>query len=261
MRFENRARRTRLSRAVYTSCNVCDDKGEAKKPTWRIRALRVTRDEERRVVRFRHAFFELKGVPIFYAPYIQGPDPAVERQSGFLTPLIGASSRLGFNFELPYYLAISNHTDATFFPKYTTEDGVLWQAEVRRRGNKGFHVFSGGIIDFDNETPDEDGNLPVDIPGVRWNIFARGYRDFGENWRLGYDIERASDDTFLRRYNVRRRGDLRKELDTSNTNRLRSNLYANWDARRYAPFSKFLSFSRAALDGCFRIDAVRSASD
>ncbi|MEL6212242.1 MAG: LPS assembly protein LptD [Pseudomonadota bacterium] len=220
--------RTRLSRAVYTACNVCNKEGEPKVPTWRIKALRVTRDEERRVVRFRHAFFELKGVPIFYAPYIQGPDPKVERQSGFLTPLIGASSRLGFNFELPYYLALSNHTDATFFPKYTSEDGVLWQAEVRRRGNKGFHVFSGGIIDFDNSEPDENGNLPVDIPGVRWNIFARGHRDFGDNWRLGYDVERTSDDTFLRRYNVRRRGDLRKELDTSNTNRLRSNLYANF---------------------------------
>ena len=220
--------RTRLTNAVYTACNVCNDEGEGKTPTWRIKALRVTRDRERRVVRFRHAFLELKGVPIMYAPYLQGPDPSVERQSGFLTPLIGASSRLGFNLELPYYLALSNHTDATFFPKYTSNDGVLWQGEFRRRGDRGYHVLSGGIIDFDNTEPDENGNLPQDIPGVRWNVFGRGYRDIGENWQVGYDFERVSDDAFLRRYDVRRRGDLRKELDTSNTNRLRSNAYVRW---------------------------------
>lgn len=228
--IQEQGARTRLSKAVYTACNVCNDEGEGKTPTWRMKALRVTRDKERRVVRFRHAFLELKGVPILYTPYIQGPDPGVERQSGFLTPLIGASSRLGFNFELPYYLAFSNSTDATFFPKYTSNDGVLWQGEVRRRGKKSYHVLSGGVIDFNNLEPDENGSIPADsgIPSTRWNIFGRGHRDFGENWRLGYDIERVSDDTFLRRYDIRRRGDLRKELDTSNTNRLRTNGYANW---------------------------------
>ena len=54
--------RTRLNRAVYTSCNVCNNKGEAKTPTWRIKALRVTRDEERKVLRFHHAFLEIAGV-------------------------------------------------------------------------------------------------------------------------------------------------------------------------------------------------------
>ncbi len=214
--------RTRLKNAVYTACDVCDDEGDGKTPTWRIKALKVTRDEERKVVRFTHAFLEIKGVPILYAPFLQAPDPSVERQSGFLTPQIGASSRLGFNFELPYYLAISNHQDATFSPRYTSRDGVLWQGEYRRRDDSGYHVFQGGFIDF---TPGPDD---VDVPGARWHVFAQGHRNFGEKWRAGYDIERVSDDTYLRRYNVQRRGDLRKELDTSLTNRLRTNTYVRW---------------------------------
>lgn len=215
--------RTRLSRAVYTACNVCDDKGEGKTPTWRIKALRVTRDQERKVVRFHHAFMEIKGVPILYAPFLQTPDPSVERQSGFLPPNIGASSRLGFNIELPYYLAISNHQDATFFPKYTAEDGVLWQAEWRRRGENGYNVLSGGVIDYEN-TEETDG----DVPGVRWHMFGKGYRDFGENWRASYDFERVSDKTYLRQYDVERRGDLRQELKRSSTNQLRSNARLTW---------------------------------
>ncbi|OFW98663.1 MAG: hypothetical protein A3E78_11615 [Alphaproteobacteria bacterium RIFCSPHIGHO2_12_FULL_63_12] len=214
--------RTKLRNAVYTACSVCDQSGEGKTPTWRVKALRVTRDEERKVVRFHHAFLELKGVPILYAPFLQAPDPSVERQSGFLTPLIGASSRLGFNFELPYYLAISNHQDATFYPKYTSNDGVLWQGEYRRRDDSGYHVMQGGFINF---TPDP---TDVDVPGKRWHVFAKGHRDFGDKLRLGYDVERVSDDTYLRRYDVQRRGDLRKELDTSLTNRLRSNTYLRW---------------------------------
>ncbi len=220
--------RTKLRKAVFTSCPVCDKEGDAKTPTWRIKALRVTRDQERQVVRFHHAFFEIKGTPILYSPYLQAPDPEVERQSGFLTPAIGASSRLGFNVELPYYLAISNHQDATFFPKYTSNDGILWQGEWRRRGNDGYHVLSGGVIDFDNERLDENGQIPVDVPGVRWHFFGKGYRNFGERLTAGYDIERISDDTYLRRYDVQRRGDLRQELDTASTNRLRSNAYLRW---------------------------------
>lgn len=223
-----RGAKTRLSKAVYTACDVCSKKGKGKTPTWRVKALRVTRDQERRVVRFHHAFLEIKGVPILYTPFVQGPDPSVERQSGFLAPFFGASSRLGFNLEVPYYLALSDHQDATFYPKYTSNDGVLWQGEYRRRDVSGSHVIQAGVINFDNTTPDSSGALPVDTPGVRWHIFAKGRREFGENWTAGYDIERVSDDTYLRRYSVYRQGDLRKEIDTTSTNRLRSNTYVRW---------------------------------
>lgn len=217
--IQEQGARTRLSRAVYTACNVCNDEGEAKTPTWRVKALRVVRDKERKVVRFHHAFIELKGVPIIYTPFLQGPDPSVERQSGFLPPRVGVSSRLGFNFELPYYLALSNSQDATFYPKFTADDGVLWQGEYRIRRRRGYHVVSAGFINFQGPSdPDED------IPGFRWNIFGRGHQDFGDHWRASYDFERVSDDTYLRRYDVERRGDLRQELDRGRTNQLRSNV-------------------------------------
>ncbi len=229
--IQEQGARTRLNNAVYTACNVCNENGEGKTPTWRIKSLRVTRDLERKVVRFHHAFLELKGVPILYTPYLQGPDPSVERQSGFLTPNIGASSRLGFNFELPYYLAISNSQDATFHPKYTAEDGVLWQGEYRIRGERGYHVLAGGVIDFDNTAPK---NIPPDgeplLPGVRWHYFGRGYRDIGDHWRVSYDFERVSDRTYLRRYDVRRQGDLRQALNRGSTNQLRSNARVAWES-------------------------------
>lgn len=223
--IQEQGARTYLTNAVYTACNVCKENGDGKIPTWRIRALRVTRDLERKVVRFRHAFFELKGVPLLYVPFIQAPDPSVERQSGFLAPTIGASSRLGFNFELPYYFAISNHQDATFYPKYTSNDGVLWQAEYRRRDVSGEHAVQAGIIDFDNTADPAAG----DVPGLRWHVFARGRRDISNKWSLGYDMERVSDNPYLRRYSVERQGELRQEISTARAGLLRSNATLAYD--------------------------------
>jgi LPS-assembly protein len=258
--------RTRLNRALYTSCNVCNSKGEAKTPTWRIKALRVTRDEERKVLRFHHAFLEIAGVPIIYAPYLQTPDPSVERMSGFLPPDIGASSRLGFNIEMPYYLAISNSQDATFFPKYTAEDGVLWQAEWRRRGENGYNVLSGGVIDAPNDTSIPAPNTKS-TPGVRWHLFGRGHRDFGEHWRASYDFERVSDKEYLRQYDVERRGDLRQELDRSSTNQLRSNARLAWnqgsshltiDTYLFQGLRTQQSVQERVVQGAGRIDDART---
>jgi len=236
--------RTRLTKAVYTACNVCDSDGQAKTPTWRVKALRVTRDRERKVVRFYHAFLELKGVPILYTPFLQGPDPSVERQSGFLTPRVGASSRLGFNLELPYYFALSNSQDATFFPKYTADDGTLWQGEYRIRRRRGYHVVSGGFINAD---PPADPTS--DIPSTRWHIFGRGYHDFGDRWRASYDFERVSDDTYLRRFDVERRGDLRQELDRGETNQLRSNVrFARSGAHSRLTFDTFFFQGLRSVD-------------
>lgn len=227
--IQEQGARTRLRRAVYTSCNICNNEGEGKTPTWRLRSLKVTRDRERRVMRFHHAFLEIKGVPIAYAPFLQTPDPSVERQSGFLPPNIGASDRLGFNFQLPYYLAISNNQDATFSPLYTAADGILWQGEWRRRGRKSYHVLAGGIIDAPSEQPEPTPSGNEGLPGVRWHYFGRGHHDFNDNWRVSYDFERVSDDEYLRNYNIERQGDLRQTLDRGSTNQLRSNARLAWN--------------------------------
>ncbi|MEM6414073.1 MAG: LPS assembly protein LptD [Pseudomonadota bacterium] len=221
--IQEQGARTRLRKVVYTACEVCDDEGNPKKPTWRLKSVKVVRDAERKIVRFYHSFFEIKGVPILYSPFLQGPDPTVERQSGFLTVRPGASGRLGFELEAPYYFAISNSQDATLAPRYTANDGVLYQAEYRRKDDRAYNVISGSVIDFDN-FEDED-----DVPSIRWHVFAKGERTFGDRFTAGYDVERASDDTHLRRYNIVRRGDLRKEVDTSGTNQLRSTVYSTYN--------------------------------
>ncbi len=229
------ARRNELDYAVYSACDVCKEDGSPKTPTWRVKALRVVQDVERKVIRYRHAVLEIKGVPVLYTPYFQMPDPSVERQSGFLTPSIGQNGRIGAFAEIPYYFALSSHYDATLFPKITADDGVLWQGEYRHRTRRGQIAIQGGVLDFDDQAPDAG-----EAPSTRWHYFAKGYYELPNEWRADLDLERVSDDTYLRRYDVERTGAVADDDGLPISNRLRSNL----------------SISRKVGDGFADIDAI-----
>ena len=76
---------TRLSKAVYSPCKICLDDPDSK-PLWQIKADRVKINEEEQRISYRDVWFEVKGVPIAYTPYLSHPTPDADRKSGFLTP-------------------------------------------------------------------------------------------------------------------------------------------------------------------------------
>src|SRR5690606_24293371 len=73
-----------LRRAFYTICEPCTPEGEPKRPTWRLRARRVTQDTDAQMLYYRDAVLEVKGVPVLYAPFFAHADPSSDRRSGFL---------------------------------------------------------------------------------------------------------------------------------------------------------------------------------
>ena len=68
-----------------------------------------------------------------YMPYFSTPDPTVKRKTGFLMPAVMWDSTYGYGVEAPFYWAIAPDYDATFSPRFTTQQGVLLQAEFRQR--------------------------------------------------------------------------------------------------------------------------------
>jgi len=104
-----------LEQARFTTCDGED-------PSWHFRTsdLRVTVDGYGFA---RHARFHLGPIPVLYTPYLAFPAKRT-RQSGFLPPLFGDSDRLGVYFDLPFYWATSESTDATFFANYMSKRGV-----------------------------------------------------------------------------------------------------------------------------------------
>ncbi|MDP6183129.1 MAG: LPS assembly protein LptD, partial [Gammaproteobacteria bacterium] len=191
--------KTTLTKAVYSPCKVCEDDPE-KAPLWQLKASKIVHDKNVREIRYQHARLEMYGVPVAYTPFFSHPDPTVKRKSGFLTPSFGSSGNLGAFLQLPYFWAIDDSQDATFSPIYTRDEGVVFAGEYRRRFNAGEFEVSGSLTEADRNIG-TDFVEDVRRNEIRGHLFSKGRYDIDQTWRTGFDIERATDRSYLRRFN------------------------------------------------------------
>lgn len=189
-----------LERAVYSPCNLCEE-DPRRAPIWQIRAVRVIHDEENKNIIYRDAFFDLFGIPIAYTPYFSHPDPTVERRSGFLFPSFGASSNLGLFVNNSYYWDIAPEQDATIDLGLTTDAGPVLGGEYRRRFENGSLTLRGSINRSDRKDI-SGGRQTVIEDDIRWHFFGDARFDLDEHWRVGADINYASDDTYLSAFDI-----------------------------------------------------------
>jgi len=97
--------------------------------------------------------FRVRDVPILYVPYLIYPVKR-ERQTGFLLPDFGHSSRDGLFLEVPFFWAISRSADATFAPRYLSRRGPGLKAEFRKILSP---VSSGEVsVEYLNDSKRED---------------------------------------------------------------------------------------------------------
>ena len=177
-----------LRKAVYSPCNLCAD-DPTRPPLWQIRAIKVFHDSSRKVVEYTDAWLEVAGIPVLYTPFLTHPDPTVKRESGLLTPIFGSSTDLGTTFKTPYFWNISPYADATLTPAVYSEQGVGLEVEYRERYIDGEIELAGSIANDDEL-------------GARGHIDSFGRFNIDKTWRWGIDVERASDDTYQRRYGI-----------------------------------------------------------
>lgn len=199
--------RTLMKEGVYTGCQVCAEDPKAE-PLWQFRAKEVVHDEQQREIRFYDATFEVFGTPIAYLPYWSVPDPTVKRESGILFPDLGSSGNLGLTAKLPVYIVTSPSSDLTLAPIVTTKEGAILTAEYRQRTERGRFEFDTSITP--SQKPDSTGARTGD-KDLRGHIRGTGRFSIDETWRWGFDVFRATDDTYLKYYKF-------SSLDTLTTN-------------------------------------------
>lgn len=187
---------TILERAVYSPCLPCE-KDPERPLLWQVKAVKVTHDQAKKTVEYEDATFEVLGVPVAYTPHFSHPDPSVKRLSGFLSPRIGGSGRLGFRVGTPYFWAINDATDLTLTPYYTTQEGVYAVGDFRQLFNSG-QLTAQVSVGYGEEF-DANG-FATGRDEFRGHIFAHGGWDVTDNWRVGFDLERSSSDTYLKRF-------------------------------------------------------------
>ena len=182
----------------FTPCKSTDNTP----PLWCLSAATVTHDQAAATISYQDAQFELFGVPILYTPYFEHADPSVKRKSGFLMPNPSTSDTLGYSTTIPYYFALAPNYDFTFYPMYTSRQGILWQGEWRHRTENGQYFIRGAGIDQDaDQLPSSIANRD-DYEGWRGSIETKGLFNLGSWWKFGWDVTTESDDTFRRFYKL-----------------------------------------------------------
>ena len=185
---------TKLDHASYTPCHICAEAS----PFWQMNAEDATVDNVDERVTYHDATMQMFGVPMFYTPYLSHPTPNASAKSGFLAPSYSSNPYFGAEVKLPYYWRIDDDKDVVLTPWLTSSEGPLLQWNYRQLRDAGNYHVQGSITD--PHAQDDAGN---EISGyqVRWHVFAQGDEEVAEDTHAGFDIQRASDDTYLRRYN------------------------------------------------------------
>ncbi|MFZ4124881.1 MAG: LPS-assembly protein LptD [Rickettsiales bacterium] len=184
---------TKLKKAAYTPCNLC----EGVAPFWQLKADEVKIDEIDERVTYGDARMEMFGVPVFYTPWLKHPTPDADAKSGFLVPEYSTGANLGTTVKVPYYWRLAPDKQVTLTPWYMAEEGPLLHGFYEQRTDDG--QFD---IDFSGSFPEgrDSAGKPSGGNEFRGHVFAKGSESFADHWRYGFDINRASDDTYLRRY-------------------------------------------------------------
>lgn len=191
-------RKTIMRKAVYSPCAVCAENSD-RAPLWQLKASTIIHDQEEKNIAYTNAWLELFGIPVFYIPYLTHPDPTVDRRSGILAPRIGSSRVFGGFVRMPLFLAFTDSIDMTVEPIVTAREPPILALEYRQRFNSGLVEFSGSGTKADRETGDVD-NPTIEQDVTRGHLFAEGLFSINDNWRTGFDYGRASDPTYLDRY-------------------------------------------------------------
>lgn len=188
----NGARRTNaevndLSRVIYSSCNAC--KNDPNGPLlWDVRARSAVQDLTDKRIEYYDAVVDMYGVPVAYFPYLTMPDPSAKRASGLLISTPGYSKYLGAFAEIPYYWVIDGSSDATITPILSSTQGGGVQLQVR-------HAFNDGTMTINTSLAHDQGSLQSDV-------FANGQFALSDEWRWGFDLQRATSANYFRDYHV-----------------------------------------------------------
>ena len=174
----------RLKGARYTTC-------EAGVDDWYIKAGEIELDDYTQSGTAKNAYVEFKGVPLLYTPWMSFSFNN-ERKSGLLAPIIGTTSRSGFETLVPYYINIAPDMDATVGVRYLTKRGPQLQGEFRYLGENYSGMDSLEYLNNDSLNG-----------GQRYYANIGHSHDLGDGWSAGYNIEKVSDDQYFSELSTR----------------------------------------------------------
>jgi LPS-assembly protein len=170
-------------------CNVstCD----ADRPVWSFFAKEMEVEREGYGVG-KDSQLKLLGVPVMYSPYTVLPVITI-RQSGFLLPQYAAHRLGGQVFEAPFYWAMSNQSDLTFYNTYLSNRGYMPGVEYRyaRKDDSALDIRFSYLND----------KMTQDTTPNRFWVAGMVNEKLPGNWSLRGTLDKVSDPDYLKDFN------------------------------------------------------------
>jgi LPS-assembly protein len=226
---------------IIRDCRVTTCEGE--KPAWSITGSEVHVTIEGYGT-IKNAAFRIRDFPVLYVPYFIFP-AKTKRQTGLLPPSVGHSDLTGMEIELPFFWAISDQTDATFYEHWLQERGLMQGLEFRyvaEDDSKGLLLLDylhDRLATKDMNDPDQLNLSPYTRTNTnRYWLRSRVDQQLSSDIQARLDLDLVSDQDYLR------------EFDTNMENTARTDL-TDWIARpleeTHSPTRR--SALRLSLDG------------
>ncbi len=195
-----------LDYAAYTPCAVTDENGCPRNPSWQVKAVRITYDKARDKVSYKGAHAELFGLPVPLPLLTHGLRN--EPKSGLLVPSLRLDRVNGLEVELPYYFRLAPNRDITVTPHIYTGALPMLEGEYRALNRLGSYRVSG-YATYSSKIDVSPGVPSTENREFRGYVDAVGRFQLTPEWTASASIRRATDRTFLRRYDITRDDRLR----------------------------------------------------
>jgi LPS-assembly protein len=183
----------RIDRATFTTCQTDG------KPPWSLH-VRKAKVEQEGLGHFSSSAMKVRGVPVFYMPYMVWPIKQ-ERAPGLLFPRLGYSNTRGFNFGLPLYVPIGRSYDTTIFADYYTDGyfglGNNWRWAPVHGALGEINLYA--LWDREREE-------------TEWKVFGRHSQEDFLGFRLLAQVENLSDIDFWQEFDRSFDANTRRDL-------------------------------------------------
>lgn len=162
---------------------------------WAVLSKEMDVDLDEGLATAHHATVEVKGVPVFYTPWLRLPLDD-RRRTGFLWPDFGNDSSGGLDISVPVYFNLAPNYDALYAPRYIEERGLDHEMQLRYLHPwVGQWLAGGAYLKNDEKYRDQ---VPAGDGTDRWLGVLRQDGLFDQRWRSRIDYSKASDVDYMR---------------------------------------------------------------
>jgi lipopolysaccharide assembly outer membrane protein LptD (OstA) len=162
-------------------------------PRWDLRTGNVTLNLNDYAFA-RNTVLQVKGVPIFYFPFVYYPIQDSDRATGFLLPTYGTSTLRGQAISNAFFWAIDRSEDLTFFHDWFTKTGQGFGTEYRyvanaqSYGNVRYYLLDQHSSQYTND------NVVTTLPATKsFELTGNATHILTPRWRARGRVDYVSD--------------------------------------------------------------------